>query len=150
MDDRTKTAIATLNSLIETCEDGAEGFRTAAEGLENSSTREVFLRYARERAECAEVLGTEVRRLGGTPEESGSVSGAMHRGWMNIKSAVAGKSDSAIVAEAERGEDVAVKSFQKALDSSLPPDVQSTVQRQFMQVKAAHDHVRQLEKSYAH
>ena len=49
-----------------------------------------------------------MQRLGGRPEEGGSVSGAVHRGWMNIKDAVAGHDDKAIIAEAERGEDVAV------------------------------------------
>jgi uncharacterized protein (TIGR02284 family) len=149
MDDRNKTAISTLNTLIETCEDGAQGFRTAADGLQDSSTKELFRQYARERTQCAEELRAEVRRLGGNPEQGGSMSGAMHRGWMNIKSAVAGKSDSAIVAEAERGEDVAVRAYEKALQTDLPPEVQSKVQRQFTQVKAAHDRVRDLEKSHA-
>ena len=77
------------------------------------------------------------------------MSGAVHRGWMNIKSAVAGKSDSAIIAEAERGEDVAVNAYEKALRADLPPDLQLKIQRQFTQIKAAHDRVRELEKSYA-
>jgi uncharacterized protein (TIGR02284 family) len=149
MDERTKAAISTLNTLIETCEDGAQGFKTAAEELGDSSTRELFRQYARERTECAEELRTEVRRLGGNPEKGGSVSGAMHRGWMNIKSAIAGKNESAIVAEAERGEDVAVQTYQKAIQSDLPPDVKSKIQRQFTQVKAAHDRVRELEKAHA-
>jgi uncharacterized protein (TIGR02284 family) len=149
MDDRNKTAISTLNTLIETCEDGAQGFRTGADALEDSSTRELFRTYGRERAGCAEELRAEVRRLGGTPDEGGSVSGAVHRGWMNLKSAIAGKSDSAIVAEAERGEDVAVEAYRKALQSDLPSQVHQTIQRQFTQIKAAHDAVRQLEKTHA-
>jgi uncharacterized protein (TIGR02284 family) len=149
MDDKSKTAISTLNSLIETCNDGAQGFQTAAQELKDSSTRELFSKYARERSQFAEELRGEVRRLGGTPDEGGSVSGAAHRGWMNIKSAIAGKNDSAIIAEAERGEDVAVRSYKKALESDLPPQIRSTIQRQFTQVKTAHDRVRELEKSAA-
>jgi uncharacterized protein (TIGR02284 family) len=149
MDERNKSAISTLNTLIETCDDGAQGFRIAADALQNSSTRELFRQYARERIGCAEELRAEVRRLGGTPEDGGSVSGAMHRGWMNLKSAIAGKSDSAIVAEAERGEDVAVAAYRKALQSDLPPLVQQKIQQQFTQIKATHDRVRQLEKTHA-
>jgi uncharacterized protein (TIGR02284 family) len=149
MDDRNTTVISTLNTLIETCEDGAQGFRTAADALEDSSTRELFRKYARERAGCAEELRAEVRRLAGTPEEGGSVSGAVHRGWMNLKSAIAGKSDSAIIAEAERGEDVAVEAYRKALQRDLPAQVQQKIQQQFTQIKAAHDRVRQLEKTHA-
>jgi len=148
MDERSKSAISTLNTLIETCEDGAKGFETAAEGLQDNSAKALFTQYARERAQCAEELRAEVRRLGGNPEEGGSMSGAVHRGWMNIKSAIAGKSDSAIVAEAERGEDVAVQTYKTAIQADLPPDVQPKIQRQFSQVRAAHDRVRELEKRY--
>jgi uncharacterized protein (TIGR02284 family) len=149
MEDRMKTTISTLNTLIETCEDGAQGFQTATEALEDRSTKELFAQYARERDEYAKELRAEVRRLGGNPEQGGSVSGAMHRGWINLKSAIAGKTDAAIISEAERGEDVAVETYQTALGSDLPPDVRAKVQRQFLQVKAAHDRVRGLEKSHA-
>jgi uncharacterized protein (TIGR02284 family) len=142
-------AISTLNTLIETCGDGAKGFRTAAEGLKDSSVKELFNGYAREREQFANELRGEVRRLGGDPDEGGSVSGAMHRGWINIKSAVTGRSDAAIIAEAERGEDVAVATYQKAMEAELPPEVHSRVQRQYTEVKAAHDRVRDLEQSHS-
>jgi uncharacterized protein (TIGR02284 family) len=148
MDDRSKTAILTLNSLIETCNDGAQGFQTAAQELRETSVKELFDKYAWERGQFAEELRGEVQRLGGNPEEGGSVSGAAHRGWINIKSAIAGHSDSAIIAEAERGENVAIQSYENALKSDLPPQVQPTIQRQFTQVKSAHDRVRQLERSH--
>jgi len=145
----TKTTISTLNSLIETCEDGAKGFRTAAEGLQDNSVRQMFNTLASERAQFASDLRSEVRHLGGEPEQGGSLSGAMHRGWIDIKSAVTGGSDSAIIAEAERGEDSAVSAYQTAMQADLPADVQMTVQRQFTRVKAAHDRVRDLEKAHS-
>jgi uncharacterized protein (TIGR02284 family) len=143
-----KNAISTLNSLIETCNDGAKGFETAAKELRDSSARQLFQQYAQERSQFADELRAEVQRLGGRPEEGGSVSGAVHRGWMNIKDAVAGHDDKAIIAEAERGEDVAVASYQSALKEGLPADVEPTVRRQFGEVKAAHDRVRDLERRY--
>src|SRR5215210_4857326 len=101
--DNDKT-ISTLNDLIETCKDGEEGFRTAAEGVTDLQVKALFSEYSRQRAEMARELQEEVRRLGGSPEKSGSVSGSAHRGWINIKSAVTGKDPQAIVSEAERGE----------------------------------------------
>ena len=144
-----KDAISTLNSLIETCGDGAEGFRQAAEGLQNAAIKQQFQTHGQERKRFADELKSEVQKLGGTPDSGGSMSGALHRGWINIKSAVSGKSDAAIIAEAERGEDVAVEAYQKALQAGLPPHIHSLVQRQFTSVKATHDRVRELEKSYA-
>ena len=144
-----KTAISTLNSLIETCNDGAQGFRTAAEGIQDVSIRELFNSYARQRSTFAEQLRAEVRRLGGTPDEGGSVSGSVHRGWMNLKAAIAGKTDSAIISEAERGEDVAVAAYQQALNAGLPPEADAIVRNQFGDVKAAHDRIRALELTHA-
>lgn len=144
-----KETISTLNSLIETCEDGAKGFRTAAEHVDDGSIKSVFDTYAGERDRFAQELRREVGRLGGEAEESGSMSGAIHRGWVDLKSAVTGRSVSAIVAEAERGEDVAVDTYEKAMQAELPADVRTVVQRQFTRVKAAHDHVRDLEKTYS-
>lgn len=145
--DTTKKALATLNDLIETCKDGETGFQTAAEGLTDSTVKATFARYARERGQMARELQEEVKGLGGTPETSGSASAAMHRGWINIKSVVTGKNDKAIIAEAERGEDVAKAAYESALKESLPVQVRVLVDRQAASVRAAHDHVRSLEKT---
>ena len=80
--ERDKDAISTLNSLIETCNDGAKGFETAAQEVRDSSARQLFQQYARERSQFADELRAEVQRLGGRPEQGGSVSGAVHRGWI--------------------------------------------------------------------
>src|SRR4051812_9290973 len=96
-----------LNDLIETSRDGEKGFRTAAEDTKNAELKSVFLRRAEDCAKGAADLAQIVARFGGKPEESGSVAGALHRGWVDAKSAVTGRDDLAILEEVERGEDVA-------------------------------------------
>jgi len=137
-------AISILNNLIETCKDGQLGFKTAAEGLKSADIKAMFLEYSRQRGEMALELQTVVRGLGGDPEKSGSVSGSLHRGWLDIKSVITGKDDHAIVAEAERGEDVAKAAYENALKETLPVTVQPVVQRQAAQVRQAHDAVRDV------
>jgi len=139
--------ISTLNNLIETCKDGQNGFQTAADGVTNSELKKLFYTYAQQRAQFAGDLQGEVRRLGGDAEQSGSVAASLHRGWINIKSAVTGEDESAVLAECERGEDSAVRNYEDALNSNLPADVRDMVQRQFTQVKEAHDRIRALEKA---
>ena len=141
----TKEIYSTLNDLVETCKDGEQGFRTAAESVKNSTVRSLFESFSSQRAKFAGELQMEVSRLGGTPEQSGSVSGAAHRGWMNIKSAVTGEDEAAIINEAERGEDVAVKSYRDALAKDLPNDVRNLVERQYREVQDAHNQVRSLQ-----
>lgn len=141
------STISTLNNLIETCKDGEEGFRTAAEGVTSPQVKAVFQQYSQQRAQMARELQDEVRGLGGSAETSGSVSGSLHRGWINIKSTVTGKDEQKIIAEAERGEDVAKKVFEEALKEPLPSQVKTLVQRLAGQVREAHDRVRAMEKA---
>jgi uncharacterized protein (TIGR02284 family) len=137
-------AISVLNNLIETCKDGELGFKSAAEGLTSPPLKAMCLEYAGQRAQFARALQDEVRRLGGDPEQSGSTSGSLHRGWLDIKAAVTGRNDHAIVAEAERGEDVAKSAYEKALRENLPASAQSLVQQQAAKDKQAHDYVRDV------
>jgi uncharacterized protein (TIGR02284 family) len=139
--------ISTLNNLIETCRDGQNGFQTAAEGVRRSELKTLFHSYSQQRARFVGELQDEVRRLGGDPEDTGSVAATLHRGWIDIKSAVTGQDDGAILSECERGEDSAVANYRAALDTDLPANVRTIVERQFGEVKEAHDRVRSLEKS---
>ena len=139
--------ISTLNSLIETCKDGQQGFQEAAEGVERSDIKSLFYEYSQQRSKFAGELQSLVREMGGDPEKSGSVSGAIHRGWINIKSAVTGQDEGAILNEAERGEDVAKNAYKEALNSDLPENVRTVVERQAEGVKQAHDKVRSLRDS---
>jgi uncharacterized protein (TIGR02284 family) len=139
--------ISTLNNLVETCKDGQNGFRTAAEGVKNTKLTTLFNTYSQQRGQFAAELQNEVRRLGGDPEETGSTAAVIHRGWMNIKSAVTGEDEGAVISECERGEDSAVKSYEEALKKNLPADLKMIVERQFSHVKEAHDRIRSLEKA---
>ena len=140
----TKDYISTLNNLIESCKDGEQGFQKAAEDVKNSNLQSLFNEFARQRANFAGELQVQVAKLGGEPEKGGSVGGAMHRGWMDVKSAVAGKDDHAILEEAERGEDAAVRAYQDALSQDLPTDLRAIVEQEYQLVQKAHNQIRAL------
>jgi len=133
-----------LNDLIETSKDGEKGFQTSAEDTRNSELKAIFLKRSQDCAKGAADLQQVVTRLGGEPESSGTIAGAVHRGWVNLKSSVTGRSDLAILEECERGEDVAKARYRKALETELPDDVRVIVQRQYDGVVRNHDQVRDL------
>ncbi len=136
---------STLNGLIETCKDGEEGFRSAAENVKSADVRQLFQKFSSQRAQFASELQTAVSKIGGDAESGGSVAGAAHRGWLNLKSAITGEKDSAVISECERGEDAAKEAYSKAIAKDLPSDIQAIVQRQYREVVQAHNQVRALE-----
>ena len=138
-----------LNGLIETCRDGEEGFRHASEAVEDPTLARLMASYSQQRAEFGRELREEVVRLGRVPAESGHLTAAVHRGWMDLRAAVASDDEAAIVAECERDEDAADRTFRQAMEGALPEVTRRLVERQFLQVKEAHDHIRSLERSWA-
>ena len=134
-----------IDNLIETLKDGQEGFKQAAEAVNDPTLKSLFLDYSQQRSRFAAELQSEARRHGETePETSSSATGAMHRGWINLKSAITGGDEHAILAECERGEDSAVEQYKKALEDGLTPAAQELVSRQFAEIKAAHDRIKSL------
>ena len=138
-----------LNNLIETSKDGEAGFRAAAEDTKNPELKSIFLARSRDCAKGALELQQLVSQLGESPETSGSVAGAVHRGWIKVREAVTSRDDTAILEECERGEDVAKALYAKALeDDALPENIRSVVRRQYDGVVRNHDQVRDLRNRY--
>ena len=133
-----------LNTLIETCKDGEYGFRTCAEHVKSTRLRRVFTSRADECRLGATQLQALVLRLGGQADTGSSVTGTMHRGWVNLKGMLTGDSDQAALDECERGEDAALARYRDAIKKSLPDDVAAVVQRQYEGVKRNHDQIRTL------
>ena len=145
-----KKVISTLNTLLETTEDGVRGFVACAESVSSPHLKMVFERAARRCEEGGQELKTAIRGLGGEPAKAGSLSGSLHRAWTNIVSTITGMDEHAVLAECERGEDAAKSAYEKALDEDLPPTIEAIVRRQYQGVKENHDRIRDLRNQAAH
>lgn len=139
--------VSTLNTLIQTCRDGRDGFKTAAEGVSDAGLKELFEGYSRQRASFAGELQDEVRRLGGEAAETGSITGSIHRGWLGLRAALTGADERAVLAECERGEESALAAYRAALGVDMPAVVRTAVERQFAEVKEARERIRALERA---
>lgn len=139
--------ISILNDLIQTCRDGQEGFRTAAENISNNEFRRLFNIFSQQRAQFVSELEAEVHRWGGEAKTSGSATGTLRRAWIDLKSAVSRGDEASIIAECQLGEESAVTSYQEALKTDLPLDVQYVVKRQYMDIKDAYDRIRILQRA---
>jgi uncharacterized protein (TIGR02284 family) len=139
-----KEIISIINELIETLKDGQKGFKEAADAANDPQLKSLFTGYSQQRTRFASELQTQASVGEPEPETGGSAAGAMHRGWINLKSAITSQDESAILAECERGEDSAVQEFEKAMRNDLPSPVRDIVSRQYREIKSAHDRIKTL------
>ena len=141
-----KQMIATLNSLIETLKDGELGYQQASEEAQDADLKTLCDGYSKQRHEFAKPLQKAVYALGDDkPENSSSATSAVHRGWISLKAALTNQDRHAILAECERGEDIAKKAYADALSGGhLGADVKTVVQEQADAILAAHNEVKKL------
>src|SRR5476649_99920 len=111
----TQKVITTLNELLQTCHDGAKGFRACAKDVKSTKLVPVFEAGARRCEGGATELAAEIRKLGGEPASGGSVSGALYRVWTDLVSTLSGHSEKAVLEQCERAEDEAKKIYEKEL-----------------------------------
>ncbi len=143
----TQETIKALNYLIGTCIDGENGYREAAEEAKSSELKSHLVRLGQQRTQFRGELEQEVIRLGGDPKESGSTGAALHRTWLNVRDAVTGKHDDAIIKESERGEKAALDNYDDVLGRDLPADLKETVTRQRDAVQRAYGELEGLASS---
>ncbi len=133
-----------LNDLIEVSKDGEYGFTQCAENAKSADIKSTLKSRAGDCASGAAELQRLVVAHGGDAEKGGSTTGAMHRGWVSVKGALSSKDDLAVLEEAERGEDSALKSYRKAAAKDLPADVKAVVQKQLQGAQGNHDQIKAL------
>ncbi len=138
-------SISTLNTLIATTIDSVTGYEDSAANIENQQLAETFRQRASERQQVVQELREEVRRLGGNPEDDGSFLGKAHQRFEDLKAAVTGRDEKAIINEVERGEDYLKEKWQTALQSgTLKAESHDVVERCYQSVKQGHDQISQL------
>ena len=129
-----------LNGLITTTIDSAHGFEHSAEHSAASRFRELFGEFGRDRRQVVSALQDAVRSLGGTPNDDGSLKADLHRRWIDLRDAIAGGGDKAVIEEVERGEDYLKSKYEAALaDGELSEAARASISAAYQSVRAGHD-----------
>ncbi|SCX39921.1 PA2169 family four-helix-bundle protein [Nitrosospira sp. Nsp1] len=142
--------VSVLNDLIEISRDGANGFRTCAEDTHDAALQSYFENRAQSCAQAVNKLSTEVRRYGGDPDTGGTVTGTLHRAWVDLKTSLTSNDNLAVLEECERGEAAAVVAYENALREELPGNLRALLDQQYEGAKRNHDRVRQLRDTARH
>jgi uncharacterized protein (TIGR02284 family) len=133
-----------LNHLIEVCKDGEKGYREAADEINDGYYQILFKEYARQRAQFASELQIEVKKLGCEPERTGSLTGALHREWIHLRS-VKREHDTSVVLECQRGDDIAMLRYKHALEKDLPASIESLLRQQLEKITETRSRVHAME-----
>ncbi|WP_419184521.1 PA2169 family four-helix-bundle protein [Botrimarina mediterranea] len=134
-----------MRELRRLCVDSSKGFEECAELTDSAGLKSLFIAIADERRGLDAELERQIEWNEGHEEEDGSYLAAMHRAWIKVRDAMSGKHDDAyILSEAERGEDAIKEAYEDALKETTGSPIHSLLADQYLQVKDAHDRVRDL------
>ena len=143
--DNRQDEISTLNTLIATLLDSVQGYEDSAANLDSPRLQQLFRESAGERQRVVEELRAEVRRLGGDARDEQSFLGQAHQRFLDLKAAVTGRDEKAVINETERGEDYLKEKFETALESgTLSGESRAAVERAYQSVRKGHDRVSAL------
>lgn len=140
----TKEVLDKLQTLIQANLDSFDGFKHAANKLEDPDHWTNMFELAFQRGLHAERLRKIVALCGEKPVESGSMMASAHRCWTDLKTAVTGGDAHAILAEAERGEDYIKGLYEDILKETAGEPTTKLLNEQYARVKEGHDLVRAM------
>ena len=142
--DFSSSTVNGLQSLCKLCHDSAEGYRTAADELENSTLIDAFRDTAVDRAmmreQLAELLGTSHEDI----PDGGTMLGSIHRWWIEARSAISSNDDRAVVAEAVRGENTIEDEYKKVLVDTAGSPANDVLQSHLESIKVCRDNLERL------
>ena len=144
---QVSTDAKVTNELIETLQDGEEGFAKLADKLDDSDSPELVSSMrglSQQRADFRVELEELAEGYGDDIEASGSTAAAIHRGWIGLKDALTGSSPKGVLHAAETGEEHAVSEYDKALQADISEGLRAVVVRQREEVVAARDQVKAM------
>ena len=138
-----------VHNVISINRDAEQGFRGAAQAVNDPTIKQMFEQYSAQRAQFAVELQAAVRTMGFDATDPQGLGGMLHASWISLKGMITGHDVHAILVETERAEDWSLQTYRAALGKTLPPEIASIMQRQFEEVQAGHDRIKTLRDSTA-
>lgn len=131
-----------LKAVVNILEDSQKGFADIGEHLHDETLKRYFLAESLKRANFRGELENELHRHGvADVHETGTVAGAVHRTWGDLKAKLGG-GDKTLLETAEQGEDTAKRAYEEALKQELPVPIRQLLSEQQAHVLASHDFVK--------
>ncbi|MGJ8667072.1 MAG: ferritin-like domain-containing protein [Patiriisocius sp.] len=138
--------VSNLQGLLEKNYDAEKGFKNAMENAEDKRLKSYLKQQAAQRNRFATELDSQIHALNEKPKQSGSITGTLHRTWMDVKNTFTGESAEAVLEECIRGEKASVNAYEETLkENSFTPEITQMLTRQASEIKETLSSVKKLE-----
>ena len=145
---KNDNVISACRELAHFIEDGHRGYKKAADETRDARLKSFCLRQSEQRASFLNELNGIITHYGGSPEDSGTVKGALYRQFMDVKAGLTGNDDVSIINSCIFGEEWAIKAVHDALDEELPLDVRASIEKQHTVCHAALTELKAMKDLY--
>jgi|ERR1700761_2199274 len=149
--ENNKATIETLNDLVQINNDRIAGYENAYKEIQDDELKAIFNNKILESQQFKSTLAEEIEVLGSDVDNDTSVSGKIHRTWLDVKAAFSGHSNKSVLEECEFGEDAIKKAYQSALNEEhLPAYIRDILNDQIAILQQSHDEIKALRDSVEH
>jgi len=125
-----------LHDLLDRCNDSSKGYSQAADSADSSSMKLYLHNIALERKDFGSTISQLVKQNGGEPSKGGTLKGAVHRNWLNVKAALSSNTEENILEECLRGEQRLVEDYVETIQNGdFNLDTKNVLARQLANVQ---------------
>jgi uncharacterized protein (TIGR02284 family) len=124
--------------LYKYVEAGEKGYAVVASNVRNRALKILYRAYAQQRFKFKEEIFAEIQQLGSRTRPSSNILGILHRGRINIFTALTIGDESVehmLLKEILVGESAALRAYEKTLQNDLPAEARQIVARQLSEVR---------------
>ncbi|HJS18638.1 MAG TPA: PA2169 family four-helix-bundle protein [Anaerolineales bacterium] len=134
----TANAGQALVYVYKYVEAGERGYAVVASNVRNRALKILYRACAQQRLTFKEEIFAEIQRLGGPTRPRSNLPGVLHRGRIDIFTALTIGDESVetlLLKEILVGESAALRACEKTLKADLPPETREMLERQFNEVR---------------
>ncbi|MCD6047334.1 MAG: family four-helix-bundle protein [Gammaproteobacteria bacterium] len=124
-----------LNNLLSYLYDSHNGYKECSDEVSDIKLKNLFQDMAQKRANMI----ADIKQIIPTPLENttrnGSITGVLHRTYIDLKSLLTDGDTQAIVEEVKVGENATINKYEQILNQNLPESVKQLLQKQLNEIK---------------
>ena len=133
-----KELVNTLQDLLQKNYDAEAGYKQVMQKTENQPLKNWMQQKALQRNTFATELDFQIRKHNAEPKASGTLTGDLHRGWINVKSTLTSDTDEALLEECIRGEKASLTEYEEKLERfNEDSEIKTIIQTQLTTVRSA-------------